>query len=458
MKTKPTSPDANFKTISNRIQKEMKRLHVPGVSIGIYHQGKEWTAGFGVTNLEHPLPVIPDTLFQTGSISKTFTGTLLMMLAEQGKIDLDAPVRKYIKDFKLSDESVAKKATIRHLLTHTGGWVGDYFNDFGNGDDALDKMVKDIAKLPQVQPLGKIWSYNNAGFNIASRVIEVVTKKPYEQALQEMLLNPLGLNMTYLYPSDVLFTHRFVVGHYRKNKQTHVARPWAIGRAGNGVGGVVSTVKDLLTYARFHMGAGKSPSGNKIVKRKTLEAMRVKKVNAGGRGDMGITWFIRYADDLTAYAHGGATHGQQAYFFYIPEKDFALAILTNSDDGGIITAQTFGLALELYFNIKLTSPQPLATPQELKEFSGRYKIGTECFDIKVKGKHLIYHHIPLGGFPTPETPPGPAMPPMRFAFYDRDKLIGLDEPYNGALGDIIRDEQGRVEYFRVGGRAHKKIS
>lgn len=436
----------------------MKRLHVPGVSIGIYHQGKEWTAGFGVTNLEHPLPITPDTLFQTGSISKTFTGTLLMMLAEQGKIDLDAPVRKYIKDFKLSDESVAKKATIRHLLTHTGGWVGDYFNDFGNGDDALDKMVKDIAKLPQVQPLGKIWSYNNAGFNIASRVIEVVTKKPYEQALQEMLLNPLGLNMTYLYPSDVLFTHRFVVGHYRKNKQTHVARPWAIGRAGNGVGGVVSTVKDLLTYARFHMGSGKSPSGNKIVKRKSLEAMRVKQVNAGGRGDMGITWFIRYADDLTAYAHGGATHGQQAYFFYIPEKDFALAILTNSDDGGIITAQTFGLALELYFNIKLTSPQPLATPQELKEFSGRYKIGTECFDIKVKGKYLIYHHIPLGGFPTPETPPGPAMPPMRFAFYDRDKLIGLDEPYNGALGDIIRDEQGRVEYFRVGGRAHKKIS
>lgn len=453
MKTKTTSPNANFKTISNHIQKEMKRLHVPGVSIGIYHQGKEWAGGFGVTSNEHPLAVTPDTLFQTGSISKTFTGTLLMMLAEQGKIDLDAPVRKYIKDFKLSDESVTKKATIRHLLTHTGGWVGDYFNDFGTGDDALDKMVKDIAKLPQVQPLGKIWSYNNAGFNIAARVIEMVTQKSYEQALQEMLLDPLGLNMTYLYPSDVLITHRFVVGHYRKDNKTHVARPWAIGRAGNGVGGVVSTVKDLLAYARFHMG-----TGNKIIKRKTLEAMRVKQVNAGGRGDMGITWFIRYANNLTAYAHGGATHGQQAYFFYIPANDFALAILTNSDDGGIITAQTFGMALDLYFGIKLKSPQPLATPQELKEFSGRYKIGTECFDIKVKGKYLVYHHIPLGGFPTPETPPGPAMPPMRFAFYDQDKLIGLDEPYNGTLGDIIRDEQGRVEYFRVGGRAHKKIS
>src|SRR5258706_11471596 len=453
MKTKTTSRDSKFDTITKHIVKEMKRLHIPGVSIGIYNKGKEWTAGFGVTSIEDPLSVTPDTLMQVGSISKTFTGTLLMMLAEQGKIQFDAPVCKYIKDFKLSDESVAKKVTIRHLLTHTGGWVGDYFNDFGNGDDALAKMVKDIAKLPQIQPLGKIWSYNNAGFNIAARVIEVVTKQPYEQALQSMLLDPLGLNMTYLYPSDVLFTHRFVVGHYRKDNKTHVARPWTIGRAGNGVGGVVSNVKDLLKYARFHMG-----DGTKIIKRKTLEAMRVKQVHADEGRDMGITWFIRYADDLTTYGHGGATHGQQAYFFYIPEKDLALAILTNSDDGGIITGQIFGMALESYFDIKLKSPQPLKIPQEPKGINGRYKIGTNCFDVTAKAKHLICQHVPLGGFPTPDTPPGPALPPARFVFYDQDKLIGLDEPLKGALADIIRDDKGRVEYFRVEGRAHKRIS
>ncbi len=459
---KPSSPrtyDKNFKTISQRIVKEMKRLHVPGVSIGIYHKGKEWTAGFGVTSIEHPLPVTPDTLFQVGSISKTFTGTLLMMLAlsEQGKVNLDAPVRKYIKDLKLSAESVAKKVTIRHLLTHTGGWVGDYFNDFGNGDDALDNMVKDIAKLPQIQPLGKIWSYNNTGFNIASRVIEVVTKKTYEQALQEMALDPLGLNMTFMYPSDILFTHRFVVGHQKVKGKVQVARPWAIGRAGNGVGGVVSTVRDLLKYARFHLSNGKV-KGRRIIKQKSLEAMRVKQITQGPRGDMGITWFIRYADTLTAYAHGGATHGQQAYFFFIPEKDFALAILANSDDGGVLTAQAFGWALDLYFGIKLKSPKPLANPQERNEFAGRYKIGTGCFDIKVKGKYLVCHDIPLGGFPKPDSPPGPAAPPVRFAFYDRDKLIGLDEPYKDALADIIRDGKGHVECFRVGGRAHKKIS
>ncbi len=69
----------------------------------------------------------------------------------------------------------------------------------------------------------------------------------------------------------------------------------------------------------------------------------------------------------------------------------------------------------------------------------------------------MYHHIPLGGFPTPDFPPGPAMPLMRFVFYEKDRVIGLDEPYKNALGDFIRDEKGRLQFFRVGSRAHKKI-
>src|SRR6266508_3033055 len=447
--------DPKFKKVAQKIVSEMKRLQVPGVAIGIWHAGKEYSEGFGVTNVEHPLPVTPDTLFQTGSISKTFTGTLMMQLVEQGKVDLDTPVQKYIKDFKLRDKDAAKKVTIRQLLTHMGGWVGDYFNDFGNGEDALAKMVKDVAKLPQVQPLGTIWSYNNTGFNIASRVIEIVTKKSYEQAVQEMLFNPLKLNMSFFYPSDILFTHRFVVGHQKVKNKVQVARPWAIGRAGNGVGGVVSTVRDLLKYARFHMSNGKKS----VITGRSLRAMRIPQVSMGPRGLMGITWFIRKADGLTIYAHGGATNGQQAYFFFIPKKDFALAILTNSDDGGIINEGIFLLALDIYFNSKIELPKPIKTrTNELNGYAGRYRIGTECFDLKVKGQYLMYHHIPLGGFPTPDTPPGPAMSTMRFVFYEKDRVIGLDEPYKDAFGDFIRNENGRLQFFRIGGRAHKKIT
>src|SRR5512141_2530096 len=171
MNTKSSSAsDTNFSKIGKFILKEMKRLQVPGVAMAIYHKGEELAAAFGITSIEHPLPVTVDTLFQTGSISKTFTGTAIMMLVEQGKVDLDAPVKTYIKDFKVQDREVTRKVTVRQLLTHMGGWVGDYFNDFGNGDDALARMVRDVGKLPQIQPLGTIWSYNNTGFNVASRI------------------------------------------------------------------------------------------------------------------------------------------------------------------------------------------------------------------------------------------------------------------------------------------------
>jgi CubicO group peptidase (beta-lactamase class C family) len=173
-----------FQNICNEITSGMQRLPIPGLAVGVWHAGIEQVAGFGVTSVEHPLPVTPGTLFQVGSISKTFTATALMMLRDAGKVDLDTPIRAYLPDFRLSDESVAGRVTIKHLLTHTGGWLGDYFNDFGFGDDAQAKMLSEIAKLPQFTPLGEVWSYCNTGFNIAGRLIEVVTAQSYEAAIR----------------------------------------------------------------------------------------------------------------------------------------------------------------------------------------------------------------------------------------------------------------------------------
>ncbi len=456
MKTSPALnqiKNAKFRALCRKVAAEMKRLRIPGAAVGVWHRGREYSAGFGVTSVEHPLPVTPDTLFQVGSISKTFTGTMLMQLAERGQVDLDAPVRRYLPDLKLSDEDVARRVTPRHLLTHVGGWVGDYFNDFGNGDDALARMVASLASLEQIAPLGEIWSYNNAGFNIAARLIEVITGQTYEQAAQTMLLDPLGLSLTFFFPSDILITHRFVVGHSTEGKQVRVARPWAIGRAGAGVGGVVSTVKDLLAYARFHMG-----NGQRIIKRKTLAAMRVPQADAGGRGQMGITWFIRQAGPLTLYSHGGATKGQQALLLFIPAEDFALAVLTNSDEGGVLTPNVLKWALEIYFGAQLLQRPPMLLPaRQLKDYAGRYDLPLSAFHLKPKAGQLVLHEIPRGGFPTPASPPGPASPPVRFAFYDADKVIGLDEPMKGALGDFFRDASGAVRFFRIGGRAHRKL-
>ena len=128
-----------FEQLCERITDAMPRLHVPGVAVGLLHEDEEFTAGFGLTSIDHPLAVDADTLFQIGSITKTFTATLAMRLVEHGQLDLEAPVRNYLPDFRLIDDSVATRVTVKQLFIHTAGWVGDYFDDLGPGDDALAK-------------------------------------------------------------------------------------------------------------------------------------------------------------------------------------------------------------------------------------------------------------------------------------------------------------------------------
>ena len=146
-----------FKSICERIPDALGRHRVPGVAVGITCDGQEFIRGFGVTNINHPLPVDEDTLFQIGSTTKTFTATAVMRLVEQGTLSLDEPIRSYLPSFKMRDPAVTEGVTIRHLLTHTAGWQGDFFPDTGNGDDALTKYVGLMAGLPQLTPLGTVW-------------------------------------------------------------------------------------------------------------------------------------------------------------------------------------------------------------------------------------------------------------------------------------------------------------
>ena len=157
------------------VQGLIKEHRVPGVALGLLVDGAEHTMCFGVTSVESSLPVDEHTLFQIGSTTKTITATAVMRLVEQGRADPDAPVRSYLPDLALSDLQTATQVTVRHLLNHTAGWLGDFFEHTGDGDDALGRYVAALSRLPQITPLGSVWSYNNAAFNVAGRVIEAVT-------------------------------------------------------------------------------------------------------------------------------------------------------------------------------------------------------------------------------------------------------------------------------------------
>jgi len=175
--------DALFHQVDERIEAAMTRYHVPGVAVGIHWQGREHVRGFGVTNTDHPLPVDADTLFRIGSTTKTFTATAIMRLVEQGKLDLAAPARSYLPNLALADAAAARSVTLRQLLNHSAGWLGDDYGDFGRGDDALARFLAAMKQLPQLTPPGQVLAYNNAAIVVAGGIIGTLTGKPYETAL-----------------------------------------------------------------------------------------------------------------------------------------------------------------------------------------------------------------------------------------------------------------------------------
>lgn len=451
-----TSHDANWNRLSDLVANLMKEKGVPGVAVGILHQGKTTISGFGVTNVDHPLPVTDETLFQIGSITKTFTGTAIVRLVDMGALDLDVTVRTYLPDFKVADETAASQATIRHLLTHMGGWAGDLFDDTGAGDDALARYVVNMADLEQIAPLGAVWSYNNAGFSLAGYVIEVVTGKSYQAALQELVLEPLGLQNTYFDPGDVM-THRFAVGHNITDEDVQVARPWPLPRSLHPAGGITCQMQNLLRYASFHLGDGTTENGTRLLSSESMAQMHSPQVTIWGREAWGLTWAIDDTYGTRLIRHWGGTMGQISLLMLVPEREFAIAIFTNANRGDFVAEDVSRWALEQYLGLEITYPIPIeSSEEELNSYIGLYRRPFADIELGMLGGKLVAQVTSKGGFPTKDSPPSPALPPMSLAFCEKDRLLLLDGPSVVGKAEIVRNPDGSIGWLRLGNRIHTR--
>ena len=449
--------DGDFRQLGEQIVAAMGRLGIPGVAVGTVRDGAEQAAGFGITNVEAPVPVDEHTLFQIGSITKTMTGTIAMRLVEAGKLDLDLPVRTYLPELRLTDEAAAAAVTMRHLLSHTGGWLGDYFDDTGRGDDALAAIVGRMADLPQWTPLGETFSYNNAGFYLAGRVIEIVTGKPYEAVAREMLLDPLGMDEAFFAAEDCI-SRRVAVGHNAGATGATVARPWALARAANPVGGLSASVRAMLAYARFQLGDGAAPDGTRLLRPQSLATMQTPATPAGsGAGAVGLTWMIKALDGVKTVRHSGGTNGQLSLFLLVPERRFALVLVTNADRGGELTPEIAAWALRHYCGIAEAEFAPReAAEAELAAYVGHYRGALSDAEITAGDGGLVWQSRPRGGFPERDTPAGPTPPPSRLALGPDDAIIALDPPFKGTRGEFLRGADGAIAWVRIGSRIARR--
>ena len=328
---KPANP--RFDALVALAEAKMREYRIPGVSIGILDNGVITARGLGVTNVNEPLAVSEETVFPIASISKTFAATMMMRLVEQGRVDLKAPVRKYLPDFKVRDENVSRDVTIWNLLTHTAGWEGQVSGP-ERGEDTLRNFTATVMPdLMQIAPPTAAWSYNNAGFSVSGRVIEAVTGTSINRAIFDLVFQPLGLKHAGTTAGDFI-VHRFAAGHVnRGNEPAGMIRPFSPSVSVT-AGGVGLCMMDLLAYAKFHLGDGTAPSGDRLLGRASLELMRTTQLHKQSTDDdIGIAWHLRNVGPLRVAAHGGTLGGHILLLELVPERNFAIGILTNSSNG-----------------------------------------------------------------------------------------------------------------------------
>lgn len=348
----PTALDAGH--WQHRLESLITKYEVPGAIFGILRtetavpgRGSEERVivAAGVTNKRTGQPVSTQTLFQLGSITKTWTATLLMQLVAEGKLDLDAPIRDVLPDFKLADENAAASVTMRQLLTHTSGIDGDIFTDTGSGDDCLEKFVAALDTAEQVFSPGETWSYCNTGFGIAGRVIEVLRGKIWNQVLAEHIYAPLELSCTTTLPEETAL-HSFAVGHIGLGDDQEVTQSFMIPRSSGPAGLISSTAGDTLSYARAFL-----PGGTPLMPAPQLSEMLRAQVNMSHATSLADEWALGWClqnwGGVPTVNHNGATFGQNSYLRLFPEQGIALFLSVNGGRAESIHRELFTEAAQL---------------------------------------------------------------------------------------------------------------
>ncbi len=326
-----------------------ERHKVPGASLGILRLAgasdrrsggrpdEVIEAAYGYANFPAKIEATTDTLFQIGSMSKVWTATLAMQLVDEGKLDLDAPVADVLPELRLADAEVAKTVTMRHLLNHTSGIDGDVFTDTGRGDDCVEKYVALLSEQKQNHPLGATWSYCNAGFVLAGRVIEKLTGLTWDAALRQKIYAPLGLKHTVTLPEEALL-FRTAAGHVDVAGDPVLAQVWQLPRSLGPAGLICSTPADVLAFARMHLAGGLAADGTRVLSAESAQAMTRLEAELPDKYSLGDSWgigWIRFDwDGRQLVGHDGNTIGQAAFLRVLPDPGnpgagLAVTMLTN---------------------------------------------------------------------------------------------------------------------------------
>ncbi|MES2948128.1 MAG: serine hydrolase domain-containing protein [Pseudomonadota bacterium] len=388
--------------ISELIQHEMSKHGVPGLSIALVDDQRiVWAQGFGFADVEKKTPAGADTLYRVGSISKLLTDAAAMQLAEQGRLDIDAPLQTYLPGFApKTHQPPAAAITLRQLMSHHSGLPRDRLKGFQNPEPRpFAELEQELSDEYMAYPPDQHFSYSNVGISLVGRVMEVQSATPFAQHLRQSLLVPMGMSQS-SFDVGPAASAQMSLG-YRK----HDAVP-EVALRDVPAGGLNSSVNDLSRFMSMVFAEGSS-GGQQILKPATVaEMLRPQNtaVPLDSNFHVGLGWMLSTLGKSTIQNagpvahHGGSIGMFRSALYVLPQHKLGVVVLGNSNtSGGVVdrvATETLKLALQAKAGIQQPEYKPAvwadgAVPASaLRDYAGDYTTTMGLVRIQADGRRL----------------------------------------------------------------------
>ena len=360
----PPGSDPVLQSIDTYVEREMREVRIPGLALGIVHNDETvHLRGFGEAD-PAGRAVTPQTPFILASASKSFTALAIMQLVESKKVDLNAPVTRYLPTFRVADEAASARITVRNLLNHTSGLPEDsafepmLSNDIR--DDALAERVRALSDVQLNHDVGAVFEYTDANYDVLGQMVQTISGKSYESYIAEHIFAPLNMRHSHTNQSDArrdgLATgHRSWFGYPRPFEAPY-------SRAAMPSSYLISSAEDITHFLSAQLNGGRY-DGRSVLSPEGVAAMLEPAVREGTKDIFyGMGWETRSVGGAPVVRHDGTNANFYADMALDPDGRWGVVILTNFDSLNLNGGRLQGLSSGVISLLRGQAPPEVPTP------------------------------------------------------------------------------------------------
>ncbi len=432
-----------IQTCRESILKIMEEQRIPGLSVAVASSsGVLWAEGFGYTDTDNKIPVNPDTLFSIQSMSKNFTAAAVLKAVDEGLLDLDVPITTYLPDFTVNsrfEKNPQKKMTLRILLSHKAGFTHEapVGNNFVPGK--FDEHIESISRTWLRFPVGQRFSYSNLGVDLAGWILQIRTKMPFHQYVEQKLLDPLKMKMSFFDMEKIKADLNKAIGHDGSGMKLPVDIPMVPS------GGFYSSASELARWVQWHLNEGKV-DGKALIPADLFKQMTaIPNQLPGQNSGYGLGTGIRMNHGSLRFGHGGGGFGFISAMNWYPEWNLGAVLLTNSSSHNAQSSLINEL-LDRFIEVKLgrmpadqvakvdPSLETAAfSPEQLQPLAGKY--------LYNRGGYMIIQ------FKDNRLGAGEVNAPTPFTFFTQEGDAYIDYGGMNFYYKFVRNQDGRPDYL-----------